>query len=192
MRRRGIVLNGLLVRALSLLAPTGVAGSNEHFSTEDNAEVECESILGRALEFDPKNPEVHQLFANLRLSQGRPEDATASMERNLEIWFKQLEHEPLIVEVIDDNQIAQEKDDELPSFEFRVNTAKLLIELGQFDKAMDILDRLLKEDEEAVVVWYLYGWTYCLQQDYANSKECLHNALRVRISMNAFTCKPLY
>lgn len=54
-------------------------------SDEDNAESECERHLVEAEKYDPKNPEMHVQFANLRLCQQRPEMAVPHCRKAAEI-----------------------------------------------------------------------------------------------------------
>ena len=44
----------------------------------------------------------------------------------------------------------------------RVAAAKLLMELMQHGKAVEVLDNLLQEDNEVVEVWYLMGMAHHL------------------------------
>lgn len=48
-----------------------------------------------------------------------------------------------------------EEPPELPEYEIRMTTAKLLIELGQHNRAVAVLEQLLLDDAEVVEVWYL-------------------------------------
>jgi predicted Zn-dependent protease len=45
----------------------------------------------------------------------------------------------------------------LPSIEFRMQTARLLVELKEFKKCVKILDMIIKEEDERVETWYLLG-----------------------------------
>lgn len=48
----------------------------------------------------------------------------------------------------------------LPNIEFRMQTARLLVELSEFKKSVKILDMIIKEEDERVETWYLLG--FCL------------------------------
>ncbi len=51
------------------------------------------------------------------------------------------------------------------SYLFRINTAKLLLELGQHETAAEVLDALLAEDDAVAQVWYMLGWAHHLLGD---------------------------
>ena len=82
--------------------------------------------------------------------------------------------------MLDGEDVVDEMD--LPPYEFRINTAKLLIELEQYEDASYVLGQLMREDDEVVQVWYMFGWLYFITSDYAAALECLEIAQRVRSS----------
>lgn len=47
---------------------------------------------------------------------------------------------------------------DIPEFPTRISLARLLMEAEMEDKAMDILERLIREDDSSVEAWYLGGW----------------------------------
>jgi hypothetical protein len=69
----------------------------------------------------------------------------------------------------------------LPSFEFRSSTARILIEVGELDKAISLLERLVSENDEIADVWLLLAECHLAKaaQDSNNdtasqlAKECL-------------------
>jgi len=53
---------------------------------EDEAEINCESLLSLALQADPRNSEVLQSIASVRISQQRPEEARTYVEQAWGLW----------------------------------------------------------------------------------------------------------
>ena len=51
------------------------------------------------------------------------------------------------------------------SYNSRLETVKLLLDLEMLDEAVKICDGLLEEDDEVVAPWYLLGWTNFLRED---------------------------
>ncbi|KAJ1962617.1 hypothetical protein GGI12_002544 [Dipsacomyces acuminosporus] len=122
---------------------------------EEDAEKKCEEFLGCAVEIDPECPEVYQTMASVRLSQSRPEDARECLSKSMSLWTSK-----------DQNDTSQ-----LPSYDNRLALVRLLLELDQKEEALGMLERLQKEDDENVDMWYLYGWTYHLQNEEAAPKD---------------------
>jgi len=61
---------------------------------------------------------------------------------------------------------------------------KLLLDLEQMDKAAEILDSLLEEDDEVVATWYMHGWLNFLRNDpdyHGNVRHYLNRAKQVHI-----------
>eukprot|EP01125_Pyxidicula_operculata_P021385 TRINITY_DN8205_c0_g1_i1.p1 TRINITY_DN8205_c0_g1~~TRINITY_DN8205_c0_g1_i1.p1 ORF type:complete len:326 (-),score=79.94 TRINITY_DN8205_c0_g1_i1:45-989(-) len=108
---------------------------------DDNAESECERLLTESLKIDSQNIEALQLMASFKISQQHPEQAIEFLNRSCQLWSKKLDPS------------------ELPPYEFRVQTAKLFIELEKYESAADVLDALLMEFDEISELWYLLG--YC-------------------------------
>lgn len=111
-------------------------------SWEEDAETRCEGLITQAIAAeDETSPEVLQTLASVRLSQKRTKDAQAALRRSFESW-KDLEAE----------------DELVPDFATRISLARLLMEAEMEDDAMDVLDRLVLEDDQSVEAWYLGGW----------------------------------
>lgn len=53
----------------------------------------------------------------------------------------------------------------------RINTAKILIELEEWDTATQVLDGLTEEDEDVVDTWYLLGLLNKLRADLEGAEE---------------------
>ena len=111
-------------------------------SWEDDAEARCENLITEAMSVeDETSPEVLQTFASVRLSQQKKEDAQAALERSIETW-KDLDPE----------------DPSVPDFATRISLSRLLMEAEMENQAMEVLNRLVQEDDQSVEAWYLGGW----------------------------------
>jgi hypothetical protein len=89
----------------------------------------------------PTFAEPWQTLANVRISQQRMEDARAALKRSLELW-----------------QDLPPENDVVPDFPTRVSLARLLMETDMDSEAIEVLERLVGEDDSSVEVWYLGGW----------------------------------
>ena len=110
-------------------------------SWEDDAEQKCEVFVTEATMVAPGFAEPWQTLANVRLSQARLEDAQAALRRSLDLWN----------DVLTENEA-------IPDFPTRVSLARLLMESEMDVEAMEVLERLVSEDDSSVEVWYLGGW----------------------------------
>lgn len=110
-------------------------------SWEEDAEQKCEALVTEATMVAPGFAEPWQTLASVRISQVRFEDAKAALQRSLELW-KDLPPEDVNV----------------PDFPTRVSLARLLMEAEMEEEAIEVLERLVGEDDSSVEVWYLGGW----------------------------------
>ncbi|EDO43571.1 predicted protein [Nematostella vectensis] len=138
---------------------------------DDEAEIKCSEYCQKAIEADPTNPEAYQVMANCLLSRQKIEEGKKVLSKGLDLWLG--------------------KDDDLqevpmPHFEARITTAKLLLELEDFEKAAQVLQTLLEENDEELEVWYLLGLMYHLSgQDPVNKKICLERAHKIWSEMES-------
>ncbi|KAJ2395564.1 hypothetical protein GGI23_004253 [Coemansia sp. RSA 2559] len=144
---------------------------------EDDAEKKCEEFLENGLKADPECPEIYQTMASVRLSQSRLDDARECLRKSMSLWTEKDQNDP----------------SQIPSFETRLALVRLLLEVDNKDQALSVLERLQKEDDENVDMWYLYGWTYHLQSEeesiasdseekadiLRSSRECFKQAIRL-------------
>ena len=65
--------------------------------------------------------------------------------------------------------LSNEKVAHMPSIEFRMQTARLLVELTEFKKSVKILDMIIKEEDERVETWYLLGFALFKLNLFANA-----------------------
>lgn len=111
-------------------------------SWEDDAEARCENLVTEAMAVeDETSPEVLQTLASVRLSQQREEDAQAALKRSIQIWSD-----------------LDPEDAAVPDFATRISLSRLLMEARLESEAMEVLNRLVLEDDQSVEAWYLGGW----------------------------------
>lgn len=120
----------------------------------------CEALLDKALEYDSENPEACQALADLRLSQGRRGEALLLINRTVDIC---------------DNLPKGL----VPTYDFRMVTARLLVELSQYENASVILAELSSEDAEDTEMWYLLGMCFMLMSRPAACKQALTRAKKL-------------
>lgn len=127
-------------------------------SDEPDAESRCETYVTEALLVSPDSSEALQTLASIRISQQRPDDAVTALQRSLHVWH---------------DLPADDAADKVPSYASRINLAKLLIETGQYDTALTVLERLQLEDDQLPDLWYLGGWCLFLygEREPAGSEE---------------------
>lgn len=89
----------------------------------------------------PESPECLQTLASIRISQLRNEDAKAALSRSLELWKDLPPDSPLV-----------------PDFPVRVSLSRLLMEAEMEKEALEVLERMILEDDQSVETWYLGGW----------------------------------
>jgi len=128
-------------------------------SWEEDAESKCEALVTEATMVAPGFAEPWQTLANVRISQSRLEDARAALKRSLDLW-KDLPPENTVV----------------PDFPTRVSLARLLMEADMDGEAIEVLERLVGEDDSSVEVWYLGGWgLYIMGEKQKNGEAKVEN-----------------
>jgi len=73
----------------------------------------------------------------------------------------------------------KEEESTAPTYDFRINTAKILVELEEHERASLVLEMLLGEDDEVVEVWYLLGYVYVLMKERKSAEGTLKRAGKV-------------
>ncbi|KAJ3988924.1 hypothetical protein F5890DRAFT_1488853 [Lentinula detonsa] len=117
---------------------------------EPEAERTCEDLLETALKVDPDNPEALQSLASVRMSQQKPEDAKACLEKSWISW-KDLD--------LDHPRV--------PPIPARLGLVRLFLELSLYSPALLVLHGVMTADDEEVEAWYLEGWCYFLMAEQA-------------------------
>jgi len=132
---------------------------------ENEAEQECESNIQKSIEAYDSNPEAWQTKARFHLIKSEFEDAKSCMNESLAKWL------PLYTEALQSRpSSSKQKFDPVEVcpllYTTRIATAKILIELEDWDNATKVLDGLIEEDEDVVDTWYLLGWLNKLRADF--------------------------
>lgn len=110
-------------------------------SWEAEAEARCETLVTEATMLAPELPDAWQTVANVRVSQSRRDDAVAALERSLALWSD-----------------LDPEDPRVPPFPSRVALTRLLMECEMEEKAVEVCERLVLEDDSSVEAWYLGGF----------------------------------
>ena len=109
---------------------------------EDEAEGQCEALISRAMLVSPTpHAPTLQTLASIRLSQSRLEEAQTALSRSLEPWYNLDSEHP-----------------DVPDFATRISLSRLLMEAGMEEEALQVVERLVGEDDQSVEAWYLGGW----------------------------------
>lgn len=112
-------------------------------SWEEDAEARCEALITEATMLAPELPDAWQTVANVRVSQSRRDDAVAALERSMALWTD-----------------LEPEDPGVPPFPSRVSLTRLLIECDLQQKAVQVCDRLVLDDDGSVEAWYLGGMAH--------------------------------
>lgn len=106
----------------------------------------CKSYLDKSLEYDAKNPESLQLMASYWLSKTDNEQAKKYILESVDLWL------PKYVEANDSGLVIDPTQVISLTYDSRINTTRILTEVEEYDKAIEVLEQLLEEDDEVVVV----------------------------------------
>lgn len=143
---------GITAAELNVLIGNGCCSIADLFMTDlcfdPNAEQECEDALRIALQEEGctlesaasggSNMQVLQTLASVRLSQNREEEARSCMQRVMHMYSQQQQQQQL-------------------SYDFQIGTAKILMELGEFSSAEELLVEAGKQYDDVADLWYLMG-----------------------------------
>lgn len=129
--------DGVLAEALCSLAE-----ANLSYRSTEEAGADVEALLKEAVLISRSaHPEPLQVMASLRVEQGKPDEAVALLQQSMALWY--------------DDQSSSDGC-QTPSYEFRLETVKLLLELDDtINTAYDVLHDLVEEDDRVVEAWYL-------------------------------------
>jgi tetratricopeptide (TPR) repeat protein len=104
----------------------------------EDIQVRCQSALVAAREIETASPEPHQGLANLRITQGRADEAMVALQLSLQLTQARVEQArsaDMQAAMSGAGGQAESQGDaeiEPPSFGFRMHNGKLLLELGCF------------------------------------------------------------
>ncbi|KAL9631265.1 MAG: hypothetical protein Q9164_005986 [Protoblastenia rupestris] len=110
-------------------------------SWEEDAEVICERLIAEAMMVAPRSTETLQTLASIRISQGRMEEARKALVDSLALW-----------------RDLPPEDTAVPDFPTRISLARLLMEVELEEEAVEVVERLVNDDDQSVEAWYLGGW----------------------------------
>ncbi|XP_075965216.1 uncharacterized protein LOC142969282 isoform X1 [Anarhichas minor] len=132
---------------------------------EEGAADKCKEFIERALQYHHDNSEALQLMASYLFSTERNQEGKEYLLKSVASWLPAQKQSAASFSTEEDMQ------NDIPPYESRVTTAKLLIESEEYEMAVDVLEGLLEEDDEVVQVWYLSGWVCCLQLEKAKEQQ---------------------
>ncbi|XP_074509894.1 uncharacterized protein LOC141779128 [Sebastes fasciatus] len=132
---------------------------------EEGAADKCKEFIERALQYHHDNPEALQLMASYLFSTERNQEGKEYLLKSVGSWL------PAQKQSAASSSSDEDMQNEIPLYESRVTTAKLLIESEEYEMAVDVLEGLLEEDDEVVQVWYLSGWVCNLQLEKAKEQQ---------------------
>lgn len=115
---------------------------------EDDAEARCDKLVTEALLVAPNTPEPFQTLASVRISQVRLEEAKTALSRSMDLW-----------------RDLPPEDPGVPDFPTRISLSRLLMEAEMEEEALEVLERLVSEDDSSVEAWYLGGWCLFLMSE---------------------------
>ncbi|XP_063736251.1 uncharacterized protein si:dkey-12j5.1 isoform X2 [Eleginops maclovinus] len=132
---------------------------------EEGAGDKCKELIERALQYHHENPEALQLMASYLFSTERNQEGKEYLLKSVGLWL------PAQKQSAASSSTDEDMQNDIPPYESRVTTAKLLLESEEFELAVDVLEGLLDEDDEVVQVWYLSGWVCYLQLEKAKEQQ---------------------
>ncbi|KAJ9119810.1 hypothetical protein QFC24_005523 [Naganishia onofrii] len=147
---------------------------------EPEAPTQCNSLIQRALQISPNDPDALLTLASIRMSESNPAEAREIVVRvaddviqvaeRLEMKADELEkvQAKLQAQVDADADFTLDEtettggDLELPPMQTRYLLTRLLLEHSDFGRALKMVDTIRGEDDEDVEGCYLEGWGwYC-------------------------------
>ncbi|CAI5662489.1 unnamed protein product [Oreochromis niloticus] len=132
---------------------------------EEGASDKCREFIEKALQYHHDNPEALQLMASYLFSTERNQEGKDYLLKSVGMWL------PALKQRAASSSAGEDIQNEIPPYESRITTAKLLIESEEYEMAVDVLESLLEEDDEVVQVWYLSGWVCYLQLEKAKEQQ---------------------
>ncbi|XP_062277960.1 uncharacterized protein si:dkey-12j5.1 isoform X1 [Scomber scombrus] len=132
---------------------------------EEGAADKCKEFIDSALQYNPDNPEALQLMASYLFSVERNQEGKVYLLKSVGLWL------PALKQSAASSSTEEDMQNEIPPYESRITTAKLLIEAEEYEMAVDVVESLLEEDDEVVQVWYLSGWVCYLQLEKAKEQQ---------------------
>ncbi|XP_023820011.1 probable assembly chaperone of rpl4 isoform X1 [Oryzias latipes] len=132
---------------------------------EEGAADKCRESIEMALKYQHDNPEALQLMASYLFSTERNQEGKEYLLKSVGTWL------PAQKQSTSSSSTEEDVQKDIPPYESRITTAKLLMECEEYEMAVDVLEGLLEEDDEVVQVWYLSGWVCYLQLEKAKEQQ---------------------
>uniref|UniRef100_A0A3P9KVH6 Probable assembly chaperone of rpl4 n=1 Tax=Oryzias latipes TaxID=8090 RepID=A0A3P9KVH6_ORYLA len=132
---------------------------------EEGAADKCRESIEMALKYQHDNPEALQLMASYLFSTERNQEGKEYLLKSVGTWL------PAQKQSTSSSNTEEDVQKDIPPYESRITTAKLLMECEEYEMAVDVLEGLLEEDDEVVQVWYLSGWVCYLQWEKAKEQQ---------------------
>ncbi|XP_065187662.1 uncharacterized protein LOC135818229 [Sycon ciliatum] len=141
---------------------------------EEDAAVRCGEFIAKALHLCPDSPEALQMMASFRMSEGNSDEAKQLIVKSVDSWLPS----PSEQEASAYAAAKADEDEErcVPPYPARVAAAKILIEVGEHQRAFSVLDGLIDDDDEVISVWYLFGWAHYHCDEKSDSRTYLQKA----------------
>uniref|UniRef100_A0A8D3DRN1 Si:dkey-12j5.1 n=1 Tax=Scophthalmus maximus TaxID=52904 RepID=A0A8D3DRN1_SCOMX len=117
------------------------------FCMEEGAADKCKEFIERALQYHHDNPEALQLMASYLFSTERNQEGREYLLKSVALWL------PAQKQSVAPPSTEEGMQSEVPPYESRITTAKLLIESEEYE------------------VWYLSGWVCYLQFEKAKEQQ---------------------
>uniref|UniRef100_A0A3B3Z4C8 Uncharacterized protein n=1 Tax=Poecilia mexicana TaxID=48701 RepID=A0A3B3Z4C8_9TELE len=114
---------------------------------EEGAADKCREFIEKALQYHHDNPEALQLMASYLFSTERNQEGKEYLLKSVGMWL------PAQKQSAASTSTEEETQNEIPLYESRITTAKLLIESEEYEMAVDVLEGLLEEDDEVVQLY---------------------------------------
>lgn len=154
---------------------------------EEGAADRCKEAIDKALQYNEHNPEALQLMASYLFSIEKTEEGREYLKKSVSSWLPSLQkEEESLASTEHDMEEEDQNKSNIPPYESRITTAKLLIEAEEYEMATEVLEDLLEEDDEVVEVWYLLGWLFYLQLD---KQDLTNNGVNFRKSAWTYLSK---
>jgi len=162
---------------------------------QEDAERNCAEFCSLAMESDKTNPDALIVMANFLLSKDDKEEAKNVLTKcfdllkitkvkpmeltdNGEIRTDDVESSE-VTEKVTPNESNECDEEKAALYSSRSVLAKLLIEIGEFDKAEAVLMELLEANDEDIEVWHMLGWNMHLKNQPSDAKFFLTKAVKL-------------
>ncbi|KAJ8353923.1 hypothetical protein SKAU_G00214900 [Synaphobranchus kaupii] len=100
---------------------------------QEGAAERCKEAIERALQYDPDNPEALQLMASYLFSTENIQDGREFLMRSVALWLPSHRSEAEPCGRGEDAEDEEHQQSEIPPYESRITTAKLLVEAEEYE-----------------------------------------------------------